>query len=258
MNMLYGHESHRKGFEILITNNALRHGYLFYGDAHIGKALFARHILHRLEYGAFEINDKPLFDALWIAPDEKKNIGIDAVRAIKEFLWTTPLQSTRRSVVIDEAHMLTREAQGALLKIVEEPPLHALLIFITHDKDAFPAPLLSRLNRIYFERMKKEKLIEVLVKEQWCAPEHIKKCVEKAMGRIGRAYTLCKEEKNIENSESSLQDILQENIVHFYKSGACPQTVRWLLNRESSLRRYNLNPVLQKKAIEFKKVYKVQ
>jgi DNA polymerase III delta prime subunit len=83
-------------------------------------------------------------------PDVKDSVGIDAVREIKNFLWQRPNASTKRTLIIDDAELLTDEAQNALLKVTEEPPASSLLIVVAYDIESLMPTILSRLQKIYF------------------------------------------------------------------------------------------------------------
>jgi DNA polymerase-3 subunit delta' len=148
--MLLGHQKIKGDFERLIGLDRLAHGYFFFGPAGAGKRFFAEEFARSLERGSwFEKNDaRPLSDALFIAPDEKDTIGIDAVRSIKLFLGERPNISKYRLVVIDRADALTTEAQNALLKITEEPPVRTLLILIAAGKESLLPTLISRLQAV--------------------------------------------------------------------------------------------------------------
>lgn len=151
--MLVSYENLIDDFKRLVENNRLSHAYLFFGGDdknHQEKFLFAQSLANFLENGTFNEPPRLLQEILIISPDEKGTIGIDSIRDLKYFLWQKPTNSTRRVAVIKEAENLTPEAQNAALKIVEEPPESALIIFISNIEDnLFPA-LTSRLQKIYF------------------------------------------------------------------------------------------------------------
>jgi DNA polymerase III delta prime subunit len=149
-------------FKRLAMNGSLSHAYLFYGEEKNGKEekfIFTQSLANFLENGIFEEPVKLLSEVLVISSDsqpqsaEKNNkdtIGIDSIRSIKNFLWQKPANSSRRVVIVKDAEKLTSEAQNAALKIVEEPPESALIIFISNIGDnLFPA-LISRLQKVYF------------------------------------------------------------------------------------------------------------
>lgn len=140
-------------FRGLINKKRLSHAYLFFGNPGIvedNKFIFARSLANFLEKGKFEVSEELLIELLTIEKDENETVGIDAVKAIKRFLYQKPVNSKYRTVIIKDSEKLTIEAQNAVLKIVEEPPKEALIIFIANSEENLYSTLASRLQKIYF------------------------------------------------------------------------------------------------------------
>lgn len=76
--------------------------------------------------------------------DAASNRGIDDVRELKEAVHTLPYESEHKVYIIDEVHMLTKEAFNALLKTLEEPPAHVVFILATTEEDKLLDTILSR------------------------------------------------------------------------------------------------------------------
>lgn len=248
--MLFGHEEKVQTFARILKDGTLGHAYLFFGDKQIGKFTFAKLLAYALEYGAFAERTEPLVDALFISPEpEKESIGIDEVRRIKNFVWQTPIHSPRRLVIVDSAEVLTDEAEGALLKVVEEPPPHATLIFIASEPQVFLPPLLSRLAKVYFSRLSRAELEEVLVDRFKVGREKAKRVAAESFGRIGRALALIgekgsKEEDAYGEVEHAILDLYRKDVVRH------SPLLSWLLEREAQMKRFNLNLPLQLKAVK--------
>lgn len=96
--------------------------------------------------------------------DAASNRGIDDVRSLKENAYLSPVRLKKKIFIIDEVHMLTKEAFNALLKLIEEPPKSTLFILCTTDAQKIPETVLSRLMRIDFRKGKKEDLERSLEK----------------------------------------------------------------------------------------------
>src|SRR3989338_5373121 len=120
-----------------VEQNKMAHAYLFSGPRGTGKTTMAR-ILSREAGCAPE-------DTIEI--DAASQRGIDDARALREGVRVLPFNSAKKAYIIDEVHMLTREAFNALLKTLEEPPEHALFILATTDASKIPATILSRVQR---------------------------------------------------------------------------------------------------------------
>lgn len=195
--MLCGHKELNKSFSLLHQKANLAHGYIFFGEPQVGKFSFALSLANYLENQIFDKPAKTLSEALII-----KEIGIDSVREIKSFLWQKPLNSAKRTVIIDDADLLTSEAQSAILKIAEEPPEHSLIILIVSNLNNVLPPILSRLQKVYFSRVSSKEietyLIDVLNIEKAKAIEITKS----AYGRPGRAISLINENIYTEAGES--------------------------------------------------------
>jgi DNA polymerase III subunit gamma/tau len=114
------------------------------------------------------IDDQTSFDVIEI--DAASNRGIDEIRNLKESIQTSPASAAHKVYIIDEAHMLTGAAFNALLKTLEEPPRHAVIILATTEFEKLPPTITSRAQRFVFKKLTKatmiEKLSEIAAKEK--------------------------------------------------------------------------------------------
>ncbi len=94
--------------------------------------------------------------------DGASNRGVDDVRALREEVKFAPLQGRYKLYVIDEAHMLTKEAFNALLKTLEEPPQNVIFILATTEAERIPDTVASRCMKVTFTRATDEELIASL------------------------------------------------------------------------------------------------
>ncbi len=85
-----------------------------------------------------------------IEMDGASNRGIEDIRLLKDKVYLLPIKLMRKVFIIDEVHMLTKEAFNALLKLIEEPPKHTVFILCTTDENKIPETVLSRLMKISF------------------------------------------------------------------------------------------------------------
>jgi len=123
-----------KPLSITIKNGNISHAYLFAGSRGIGKTSIARIFAKDIGTSANDIYEI----------DGASNRGIDDVRALREAVNTLPFDSKYKVYIIDECHMLTKEAFNALLKTLEEPPKHVVFILATTEIDKLPATIVSR------------------------------------------------------------------------------------------------------------------
>jgi len=99
-----------------------------------------------------------------IEMDAASNRGIEDVRSLKEKAYLMPSKLKYKVFIIDEVHMLTRDAFNALLKLIEEPPKHTIFILCTTDAEKIPDTVMSRLVRVDFRRGGKKELRNSLQK----------------------------------------------------------------------------------------------
>jgi DNA polymerase-3 subunit gamma/tau len=100
---------------------------------------------------AYEINKHPYDEDATnldiIEIDAASNNGVEDVRDLREKVQIAPVSATKKVYIIDEVHMLSKQAFNALLKTLEEPPEHAVFILATTDVDKLPATIISRTQR---------------------------------------------------------------------------------------------------------------
>lgn len=156
-----------------IATKRLAHAYLFGGPRGVGKTTTARilakavNCLHPIDNNpdnecsiCQEITEGRSFDVLEI--DGASNRGVDEIRNLRESVRYPPSQGKYKVYIIDEVHMLTKEAFNALLKTLEEPPPHVLFIFATTELHKLPATILSRCQRFDFRRISIDEIIRNL------------------------------------------------------------------------------------------------
>ena len=150
-----GQDAVVKALKGAIANNAVAHAYLFAGSRGIGKTSIAR--IFAREIGTTP-NDIYEIDAA-------SNRGIDDIRALRDAVAVLPFESRFKVYIIDEVHMLTKEAFNALLKTLEEPPKHAVIILATTEYEKLPATITSRAQRFVFKKLSKAVIMGKLAME---------------------------------------------------------------------------------------------
>ncbi len=196
MSDVIGHTTIVRYLQGLAKNGGLGHGYIFYGPTMTGKRTFAVAFAHLLENGTFSVpppefvfQDAKIIDRS-ASPDLKDSISIDAVREIKNFLWQKPNVSSRRPLIIDEADLLTTEAQNALLKVTEEPPGSSLLIIIASDIASIMPTILSRLPKLYFGTVAEHEIEAWLMNGHGMAKAKAAVLAKRSLGKPGLALRL--------------------------------------------------------------------
>lgn len=118
------------------------HAYLFSGSRGTGKTSVARILAN-----ALGTSEADLYEI-----DAASNRGIDDIRALREGASATPFESKHKVYIVDEVHMLTKEAFNALLKTLEEPPSHVIFILATTELEKVPETIISRCQTFTFKR----------------------------------------------------------------------------------------------------------
>ncbi len=107
-----------------------------------------------------EIDAQNSFDVIEI--DAASNRGIDEIRNLKDSIKTSPATAEHKVYIIDEAHMLTGAAFNALLKTLEEPPKHAVIVMATTEYEKLPPTITSRAQRFTFKKLSKTTIMKKL------------------------------------------------------------------------------------------------
>jgi len=142
-----------KALEGAIKKKTIPHALLFTGSRGVGKTSIARIF-------AREIGTDPL-DIYEI--DAASNRGIDDIRELRDAVLTSPYKSEKKVYIIDEVHMLTKEAFNAFLKTLEEPPAHVVFILATTEADKLLDTIVSRCQVFNFKAPTRELLREAVL-----------------------------------------------------------------------------------------------
>ncbi len=130
-----------------LKSGAISHAYLFTGPRGTGKTSIARILAH--EVNQLPYSDDAHLDIIEI--DAASNRRIDEIRELRERVHVAPTSAKYKVYIIDEVHMLTKEAFNALLKTLEEPPAHVIFILATTESHKLPETIISRTQRFSFK-----------------------------------------------------------------------------------------------------------
>jgi DNA polymerase-3 subunit gamma/tau len=175
---LVGQSPVRRTLMEALKQGKMVHAYLFSGPRGTGKTSSARLIAKAIQCDKLEESGHAcgkctpctlgatgdLIDLIEV--DAASNRGIDEIRELRDRLQFAPSHSKAKVYIIDEVHMLTKEAFNALLKSLEEPPSHVYFILATTEIHKIPETILSRCQRYDFRRIAEK---DIVARLQWIA-----------------------------------------------------------------------------------------
>lgn len=170
---IIGQEKIVKILTSAVNSGRVAHAYLFTGPRGTGKTTIARILAKAINCIArkggepcnkcancIALNTGRTFDVVEI--DAASNTGVDNIRDLKESIGFSPALLKYKVFIIDEAHMLSKGAFNALLKMLEEPPEHAIFILATTEIHKIPPTIISRAQRFDFRKFRLDEMVERL------------------------------------------------------------------------------------------------
>lgn len=143
-----------------IDNNRIGHAYLFCGPRGVGKTTMARVLARTINQVGLDVDGEELNNTLNIIEiDAASNNSVDDIRSLRERVRIPPQSGRFKIYIIDEIHMLSKQAFNALLKTLEEPPAHVIFIFATTEPHRILPTILSRCQRFDFRRITVDEIV---------------------------------------------------------------------------------------------------
>lgn len=215
----------------VIKQKKIGHAYLFCGSRGTGKTTVARIFAKDIGCNPEDI----------IEIDAASNRGIDEIRELREAVRTAPFSSNYKVYIVDEAHMLTKEAANALLKTLEEPPSHVIFILATTDPDKLPQTIVSRCQKIIFKqpdtKTLADRLVYVALKENFDLPfegaetiaQHSKGSYRDALGILEQTLAVSKKSITLNNIKNQLGVPEEESLITLLQA-LCMKDVKAILD----------------------------
>lgn len=216
-----------------VKSGNISHAYLFSGERGTGKTTCAKIFAKAINClspkdgspcmeceNCKAIEEETTIDV--VEMDAASNRRIDDIRNLKDNVIYPPNKLKYKVYIIDEAHMITREAFNALLKIMEEPPSHLVFILATTEIEKIPSTILSRLQKYEFNKIDENKIkeqIDYILEDRSIRMENeaIRLIIKKANGAMRDALSILDQVLSLEKESYKLSEV--ENllgVVDFY------------------------------------------
>lgn len=214
-NSIIGHERVIEALKNSIKHNSISHAYLFKGEKGIGKTLisyvFSKALLCTedgekpcgicLSCKRFETGNNP--DFFHIEP-EKNMIRKTEIENIQNEMTTSPINSNKKVIIIEEAHLMNKESANKLLKTLEEPPSFIHIILTSSYFFKLLPTILSRVQIINLSPVPQEKIINLLMKDYDKTEGQAKFITEFTKGVIGNSINLAQDQSLFQRREETL------------------------------------------------------
>ncbi|GAI13909.1 unnamed protein product, partial [marine sediment metagenome] len=240
-----------------LNSGRVSHAYLFYGPRGTGKTSTGRILakaVNCLTNGKGEpCNACPMCQAVTegraldvIEIDAASNRGIDEIRELRERVNYAPNQARYKVYIIDEVHMLTKEASNALLKTLEEPPPHVIFVLATTEVHKVLPTILSRCQRFDFRRISQADVVSKLThicNEEGIhvEPEGLRLMAKSATGSLRDAENLLQQLTTYYGSEVELHQI--QAILGVTGDWRVKELVKHIINNDVSAGMTTINSV---------------
>lgn len=224
---ILGNDKIKKELINSVNLNKYSHSYLFLGISGIGKKLIAREFAKMILCEAeekycgkckscieFDTANNPDFQE--IEPDGN-NVKIEQIREMQRKIVEQPIISNKKVYIIDDADLMTREAQNCLLKTLEEPPEFANIILIGSNESNFLSTIKSRCTIIKFRSIPDEQITEYL-KNKYELQDISNSIIKAANGSIGKAEILKDKQELYVSIDNVINNIEKMDLIDTLKN----------------------------------------
>ena len=204
---IIGQDHISKALSNAIELDRVAQAFIFSGPRGVGKTTAARVLAKKIN-NVMDLNQSiDIFEM-----DAASNRGIDEIRQLRENVQYAPSEGKYKIYIIDEAHMLTKEAFNALLKTLEEPPPHVIFIFATTELHKMPDTIVSRTQRYDFKRIQNDDIVsrmEYILEQEKILfdKESLAKIADKADGSMRDALSILDQMICVCNNEINIQEV---------------------------------------------------
>ena len=209
------------------SNNQMLHSYMFSGREGIGKKLFAKIFAKMIlclsedkpcntckSCISFEGENHP--DFMQINADDGKSIKIEQIRLMQEKVVEKPIISNKKVYIINDAALLTKEAQNCVLKTLEEPPEYVIIILIVSNESKILNTVKSRCVKIEFEKIPDEEINNYLEKQGISKLSNV--MLKQCDGSLKMALNIGEKTEEYNTLEKIINNMEKENIAAIWNN----------------------------------------
>lgn len=224
---IVGNEKNKKILEDIIIKNKVANAYMFIGQESIGKFLFAKEFAKAILClnenkpcnkckSCLELDNSNNPDLTIIEPDGN-NVKIEQIRELNRKVVEKPIVSNKKVYIINDGQNITKEAQNALLKTLEEPPEYVTIILITTSESAFLPTIKSRCTKINFNKLAKEEMLKIL-KSKYNYQNIADMVYKTSNGSINKSIQIIERQSEFENINKVFSDLENISIIDLINS----------------------------------------
>ncbi len=210
---IVGNSKNKEILQKIIKTQSISHSYMFTGKNGIGKFLFAKEFAKEILNCTTSLENNPDFSI--IEPDGNA-IKINQIREFTKRVYEKPIISDKKVFIVNNSNLMTKEAQNALLKTLEEPPQYIVIILISENKNLFLPTIKSRCTEIFFTKLKDEEVKKIL--EEKYKYETDKTILKIADGSIEKALKLLDENCDYGQIEKVFNNLENINLIEMLNS----------------------------------------
>ncbi len=219
---IIGNEIIKDTLEKNIKQNKITHSYLMIGIPGIGKKMLAKEYAKAIlclnenkicnnckSCIEFDSNNNP--DCTYIGPSGN-SIKIEQIRQLQKSIQEKPIISNKKVYIIDDADLMTKEAQNCLLKTLEEPPKFVIIILIGSNENAFLTTIKSRCMILRFNRLE-DFLIKEYLEKNYNEKNITQNILDIAGGSIGKALELKDKQEEYEKIKELINSLEKKDLI---------------------------------------------
>lgn len=235
---IVGHEQIIEHLENAIKMEKVSHAYILDGLEKSGKMMLAEAFAMALQcekgesrpcmecHSCKQAVNRNQPDIIYVSHEKPNTISVDDIRTqINNDIGIKPYSSKYKIYIVDEAQKMNQQAQNALLKTIEEPPVYGIILLLTTNADAFLPTILSRCVMLHLKAVPDEKIRKFLM-EQYRIPDYqADVCTAFAQGNVGKAIQLASSEHFNEVKASALQLLKRLQDIDLYEMAAAVKQI---------------------------------